>query len=128
VTAPEPTADDERRLAMLHAMWDSWDAPEPVDLAAARARSVRDKLAEAFIRGLEVGAEAPWLASDGDAMGDAFRTWAARRHEHDLPSEVAESVPRSALVQVGWYRCDCPPYETSPHANAEPTYVLRECE
>jgi len=51
-----------------------------------------------------------------------------RNEVEDLRRRLAESVPRSALVQVGWYRCVCPPCETSPHANAEPTYALREGE
>lgn len=38
-------------------------------------KSQRDRLAEAFIRGLEVGAETPSLAGDGDEMYQAFRDW-----------------------------------------------------
>ena len=38
-------------------------------------RSERNVLAEAFIRGIEAGAEEPWLAGDGDAMYAAFRRW-----------------------------------------------------
>lgn len=40
-----------------------------------RKRSLRNLLAEAFIRGLEVGADDPELAGDGDAMYQAFRDW-----------------------------------------------------
>lgn len=36
----------------------------------------RNRLAEAFIRGVEAGAEEPSLAGDGDAMYQAFRLWA----------------------------------------------------
>jgi hypothetical protein len=36
----------------------------------------RNRLAEAFIRGIEAGAEEPSLAGDGDAMYEAFRRWA----------------------------------------------------
>ena len=34
-----------------------------------------DIIAEAFIRGMEAGAERPDDAGDGDAMGQAFRAW-----------------------------------------------------
>lgn len=38
-------------------------------------RTERNRLAEAFIRGVEAGAERPDLAGDGDAMYEAFRQW-----------------------------------------------------
>lgn len=38
-------------------------------------RTERNRLAEAFIRGIEIGAEFPSLAGDGDAMYEAFRQW-----------------------------------------------------
>lgn len=45
-------------------------------LDAERAkRSERNRLAEAFIRGIETGAEEPTLAGDGDAMYEAFQRW-----------------------------------------------------
>lgn len=46
-------------------------------LDATRAKRLeRNRLAEAFIRGIEAGAEEPTLAGDGDAMYEAFRRWA----------------------------------------------------
>lgn len=41
-----------------------------------KERVDRNRLAEAFIRGIEVGAEYQDLAGDGDAMYDEFRKWA----------------------------------------------------
>ena len=46
---------------------------------------------------------------------------------HDVTSEHAERA-KPRLVQVGWISrttgviCDCPVYETSPHANYDPVY------
>jgi hypothetical protein len=44
-----------------------------------------------------------------------------------------DSVPRSALVQVGWRHrttgrvcSDCSLGDLSPHANSDPVYVVRE--
>jgi hypothetical protein len=49
---------------------------EPTQHAESVAgRSLRNQLAEAFIRGVEAGAERPELAGDGDAMYAAFRGW-----------------------------------------------------
>lgn len=44
-------------------------------LVVAAGREHRNQLAEAFIRGLEVGANEPDLAGEGDAMYAAFRRW-----------------------------------------------------
>lgn len=46
-------------------------------------RIERNCLAEAFIRGIELGAEYPYLAGDGDAMYSEFRDWVDREHEPD---------------------------------------------
>lgn len=42
---------------------------------AALDRAERNVLAEAFIRGVEAGADDPAIAGDGDAMYAAFRAW-----------------------------------------------------
>ncbi len=38
---------------------------------------------------------------------------------HDIEQDIAEG----RLVQIGWFGCDCPPYERSPHANSKPVYA-----
>lgn len=38
-------------------------------------RSEKNRMAEAFIRGIQAGADEPELAGDGDAMYQAFRSW-----------------------------------------------------
>jgi hypothetical protein len=43
--------------------------------SSTRARPERNVLAEAFIRGLERGANEPDIAGDGEAMYQAFRDW-----------------------------------------------------
>lgn len=48
-----------------------------------------------------------------------------------LPVAVGAGGDKATLVQVGWRSkgtgeiCDCPVYETSPHAASEPVYVIR---
>lgn len=43
-------------------------------------------------------------------------------------ADAGESVPATERRQVGWMNpvtgvmCDCPVYETSPHANSVPVY------
>lgn len=44
-------------------------------------RTLRNQLAEAFICGMQVGAEQPDLTGDGDEMYQAFRDWIDRRTE-----------------------------------------------
>lgn len=55
-------------------------------------RADRNVLAEAFIRGIEVGADEPTLVGDGDAMYEAFRSWASRGYP---PVKVGDRVRRT---------------------------------
>ncbi len=50
-------------------------------------RTERNKLAEAFIRGIQVGANEPDIAGDGDKMYQAFRNWIDERWSPPSPLE-----------------------------------------
>lgn len=47
-------------------------------VATERRRTERNRLAEAFIAGLQRGADQPDVTGDGDAMYQAFRDWIDR--------------------------------------------------
>lgn len=65
---------------------------------SASENGERGTLAEAFIRGFQAGAERPQDAGDGDAMGDAFRSW---QHADEPPEDCLcgpDDVCRFATV------------------------------
>lgn len=64
-------------------------------------RTERNRIAEAFIRGIQIGADDPELAGDGDAMYAAFRQWAdftPREEEQPTPSQM-DTEPIVELYQ-----------------------------
>ncbi len=72
----------------------------------------RSELAEAFIRGVEYGAEFPDVASDGDAMYEAFRQWVA------LPPDAVQVIPNPAAPSPPCDGIGRSPYEAYKEAIA----------
>ena len=90
----------------------------------AGPRSIRNQLAEAFIRGVEAGSESPEIAGDGDAMYEEFRRWILAHCDGSWSCA-------SRVHEFGCYRSEvgdeyAPPAFTAARANPQEPIARRQ--